>query len=312
MALIDVLTEKGKNSFEEFIRNRSYCCGWKFSAADTEQFEKFQGVCPNAEQQPQAYRWYIHIAALTGSNASVAASATDAAAATNNNNNNNSLEALDARVTALERKRFECPNHVKAVDEQMRRARLAVEQRGAYSARWKFVPTDYYSYQLEQRAACLGASSIQQLCKALLMENRKAPSYDGSFDPTNPKYVLVVLQYAATLDANKKLINAIRALRPVKERLDSGQFDFQIASEKDNATFTGYAHNSVTPFGIHKHVRIVLASAIVPHGFFWMGGGHVHLKLGMAVTDFCRALDPVIVADISHPRTGVALQEDLE
>jgi prolyl-tRNA editing enzyme YbaK/EbsC (Cys-tRNA(Pro) deacylase) len=50
---------------------------------------------------------------------------------------------------------------------------------------------------------------------------------------------------------------------------------------------------------------VVLAQAIaeLPQRFFWMGGGHVHLKLGVSVTDFQRALQP-IVADISQERVG--------
>jgi prolyl-tRNA editing enzyme YbaK/EbsC (Cys-tRNA(Pro) deacylase) len=215
----------------------------------------------------------------------------------------NQLTALQARVTALERKRFQCPPSVEAVDESMRRARLHVESTSVpcCSAVWKFVPEPYYTWELPQRAVALGAPSIYQLCKALLMDNKKVPA-DQPHDPTNPKFVLVVLQYAATMD-NQKLVNVVRALRPVQDRLDGSQFDFRIASEQDNSTLTGYEHNSVTPFGLleKEKVPIILSAAVAELGFFWMGGGHVHLKLGMAVTDFCRALNP-IVASVSHPR----------
>lgn len=218
------------------------------------------------------------------------------------------LEALQARVDALERARFQLPSMISHVDKSMRRARLAVERHGLYSATWKFVPEPYYTWPLDERAQCLGANSIHYLCKSLLLENRKA--VDNNSDPTNPKFVLVVIQYATTLDV-KKLMNAIRALRPVKDRLDDSQFEFRIASEEDNDNLTGYQHNSVTPFGLLQPVRIVLSQALVPLKFFWMGGGHVHLKLGMTVTDFCRALDP-IVADISEPRIGMATAEELD
>jgi prolyl-tRNA editing enzyme YbaK/EbsC (Cys-tRNA(Pro) deacylase) len=215
------------------------------------------------------------------------------------------LAALEARVTALERKRFQCPPNVEAVDESMRRARLHVEtaSKPCCSAAWKFVPEPYYTWELPQRAVALGAPSIYQLCKSLLMDNRKVPA-DQPHDPTNPKFVLVILQYAATMD-NQKLVNAVRALRPVQNRLDGSQFDFRIASEQDNSTLTGYEHNSVTPFGLlqQEQVTIILSAAVAELGFFWMGGGHVHLKLGMAVTDFVRALNP-IVASISHPRAS--------
>jgi prolyl-tRNA editing enzyme YbaK/EbsC (Cys-tRNA(Pro) deacylase) len=214
------------------------------------------------------------------------------------------LAALKAHVTALERKRFQCPPSVEGVDESMRRARLHVESVPCCcSAVWKFVPEPYYTWELPQRAVALGASSIHQLCKALLMDNKKVLA-DQPHDPKNPKFVLVIVQYAATMD-NQKLTNAVRALRPVQDRLDVSQFDFRIASEHDNSALTGYEHNSVTPFGLlqQEKVPIILSAAVADLGFFWMGGGHVHLKLGMAVTDFVRALNPIVVS-VSNPRAG--------
>jgi prolyl-tRNA editing enzyme YbaK/EbsC (Cys-tRNA(Pro) deacylase) len=237
------------------------------------------------------------------------------------------IHELRARVEALERKRFHPTNasyhneHI-AVDASMRRARYSVETTTIlhYSACWKFVPENYYDTSLEQRAKFLNAPSIHYLCKSLLLENRKAPedtAVTTAPDPTNPRFLLVVLQYASVLDV-KKLTNAIRALRKdVQQRLDDTQFDLRIASEYDNERITGYAHNSVTPFGMICQrlcstkqennnsiygVPIVLSDALVPLQFFWMGGGHVQLKLGMSLSDFCYAFDPII-ADISRPRT---------
>jgi prolyl-tRNA editing enzyme YbaK/EbsC (Cys-tRNA(Pro) deacylase) len=133
------------------------------------------------------------------------------------------------------------------------------------------------------------------------MENRN--SDDNGSDPTNPKFVLVVIQYEASLDV-RKLASAIRSLRPnVKDRLDYNQFDYRVASAEDNDRLTGFSFNSVTPFGLLEEIPIVLTAAVIPLNFLWMGGGHVHLKLGMSVSDFLRAINP-IVADISQPRSG--------
>ena len=113
--------------------------------------------------------------------------------------------------------------------------------------------------------------------------------------------LLVVIQYEAELDT-KKLMTSIRKLRPVGEkRLEESQFDLRVTSSEDNDRITGYAHNSVTPFGLKEAVPIILSSAIVPYGYFWMGGGHVHLKLGMAVSDFLKVPN-VQVMDLSVPR----------
>ena len=214
------------------------------------------------------------------------------------------IQELQARVEALERQRYPSENAVSIIDSSMRRARQSVEELGVYSACWRFVPAPYYTWPLEQRAECLQARSIHHLCKSLLLENKKAAAVDD--DPTNPKFVLVVIQYAATLDV-KKLGTAVRALRKdVKTRLEESAFDFRIASEADNREITGYEHNSVTPFGLLKPVPIFVSAALEPLKFFWMGGGHEHLKLGMAFSDFCRALSPV-VADISQPRTAMEM-----
>lgn len=215
------------------------------------------------------------------------------------------LQDLEARVSALEAKRFASKGGPTVeVDEALRRARKDVENKHCYSAVWKVVPTPYYTWSLSQRADYLGASSIHHLCKSLLMENKKASATSTTPDSKdNPKYILVIVQYAATLDV-KKLTRAIRSLRPVKERLDESQFDFRIASTEDNDRLTGYQHNSVTPFGLASpsSVCMVLSQAVADLGFFWMGGGHVHVKLAMTTKDFCQALSP-IVADISEPRT---------
>lgn len=241
-----------------------------------------------------------------------------------------SIKALIVRVETLERRRYSkwasrCAAAQVVVEgggaaagddddaggRAMRRARSSVEAKGIFSAVWRFVPEPYYTWPLEQRAACLGAASIQYLCKSLLMENRKAPPVgddDADSDPTNPRFLLVVIQYAAALDV-KKLATTVRALRKdATNRLDDSQFDFRIASEEDNRRITGYEHNSVTPFGINKPVPIVVSAVLEPLRFFWMGGGHVHLKLGMAFTEFCLALNP-IVADVSHARTTIELKQ---
>jgi prolyl-tRNA editing enzyme YbaK/EbsC (Cys-tRNA(Pro) deacylase) len=250
------------------------------------------------------------------------------------------VQELLSRVEALERVRYskyysscrENNNNNEndafiTVDEPMRRAHYAVETQTTlqYSAQWKFVPSQYYDTTLVERAQCLGAPSIEYLCKSLLLENRKVPTTTGSmsYDPTNPRFVLVILQYASILDVSK-LISTIRRLRTdVTQRLDGTQFDFRIASESDNDRLTGYSHNSVTPFGMlcrlqtkedngeGEAIPIIVSSALVPLHFFWLGGGHVRLKLGLSLKDFCYAFNP-IVADISRPRTRDEVEDNLD
>jgi elongation factor 1-beta len=62
----DVTTEKGLAAFNGFMGSKSYVEGYSMSAADTNEFAKFQGNVPDPVKLPHAYRWYVHIAALTG------------------------------------------------------------------------------------------------------------------------------------------------------------------------------------------------------------------------------------------------------
>ena len=216
------------------------------------------------------------------------------------------IAALEHRITQLESARFQCPKGIQ-VDDSIRRARRHVEQLHLFSANWKWVPPTYYDWPLERRAKTLGARSTRLLCKSLLLENKKVTENPSTEDPkTNPRFLLVMIQYEATLDV-KKLATSIRKLRPVNEgRLDESQFDLRVASPEDNDRLTGYSFNSVTPFGLKdqsNNVPIILSADIVPLGYFWMGGGHIHLKLGMSVSDFLK-LPNSQVMELSVPRTS--------
>jgi elongation factor 1-beta len=59
-------TDKGKAAFNGLMGSKSYVEGWSFSPADAEMFATFEGAIPDAAKYPHSYRWYIHIAALSG------------------------------------------------------------------------------------------------------------------------------------------------------------------------------------------------------------------------------------------------------
>ena len=52
-------------AFSGFMGAKSYVEGFSFSPADSDLFAKCAS-CPDATKYPHAYRWYIHIAALSG------------------------------------------------------------------------------------------------------------------------------------------------------------------------------------------------------------------------------------------------------
>jgi prolyl-tRNA editing enzyme YbaK/EbsC (Cys-tRNA(Pro) deacylase) len=194
------------------------------------------------------------------------------------------------------------PEQTAIQHEEVLRARNAVFKERIYSSVFKWVPEDYYSFPLSKRAGILGAHSTFQLCKSMLMENK---SFDESqSNGTYSRFYLVLLQYETSIN-NKKLQSEVRALRPVADRLDNSNYDFRVASEEDNARLTGYSHNAVTPFGMLEDIPIILSKAIIEDSpmnqFIWMGGGHIHCKVGMAVSDFIHVKKPFIM-DLTDKR----------
>jgi len=211
-----------------------------------------------------------------------------------------SAATLEDRVAALERAHYKCPKAVD-VDESMRRARAEVEALGLYSSRWVWVPEPYYTWPLEKRAQMLKAPNTAHLCKSLLLENKKVTDETKDFN-LNPKFVMVVLQYDAELSTDL-LTKSIRKLKPADQRLDPNNFDWRVADPEDNDRITGYQFNSVTPLGLNEEVPIILSSAVAELGYFWMGGGHVHLKLGLSVSEFVGKVKNVKVMEATTPRS---------
>jgi hypothetical protein len=59
-------------------------------------------------------------------------------------------------------------------------------------------PHDYYKWTLEERRAFLGAASIHQLCKTIILKNS---DYNEEYkeDPLYPRFIMVIVQYSKKL-----------------------------------------------------------------------------------------------------------------
>jgi prolyl-tRNA editing enzyme YbaK/EbsC (Cys-tRNA(Pro) deacylase) len=80
--------------------------------------------------------------------------------------------------------------------------------------------------------------------------------------------------------------------------------DLRLAPEEVSEELTGYGHNGVSPFGIlDTSIPVVVCKSIlgVKPKFIWMGGGHKDLKLGVAVSEFVKAVNGIVL-DVSEPR----------
>ena len=226
------------------------------------------------------------------------------------------LSSLRDRIEALEKSSFSPAkkgssptDNDDGITSDLRRARRHVQSSGCYSSKWKHCPPEYYSLSLDERKVILGAHSTSQLCKACLFENKNYKEEDGAAaagkDPTNSRYYLVVVQYVESINT-KKLCSELRGLRPAgPKRFDPNYFaDLRLAPEEVSEQLTGYGHNGVSPFGmLDGTIPVVICKSIlnVRPAFVWMGGGHKDWKLGMAVSEFVKGVD-AIVLDVSEPR----------
>ena len=198
------------------------------------------------------------------------------------------IGALAARVEALEAKRTGS-------------ARRAVKDARASSkfACTKWVAPNYYALPMRGRAEVLGCE-VTQMCKTMVVENKQWKGHDP-FDRFNAKHYLVVVQYAATFNA-LGLRNALAALSA--GALRKSDFNFRVADEATMAALSGFEHNAVTPYGMREArvpVVLAMAAARAPREFFWMGGGHADLKVGVPVADFLKRFEPLLL-DVSDAR----------
>jgi hypothetical protein len=77
-------------------------------------------------------------------------------------------------------------------------------RRGIVTFRFARVTGPYYEMPLEFRAQRVAADSIQHLCKTMIMENTRAlVDTAATADPRVSKVYMVLVQYCATIDAEK-------------------------------------------------------------------------------------------------------------
>ncbi|GAX80352.1 hypothetical protein CEUSTIGMA_g7791.t1 [Chlamydomonas eustigma] len=179
--------------------------------------------------------------------------------------------------------------------------RLELELKNNKCSSFRFVraPPDYYAQALEYRMRCVGASSVNHLCKSMIMENTRAhPSVDGWSNPLNSKYYVVIVQYTARLHT-EKLKNFVYKLSEGK--IGKQYFNMRLAPSDVSDTLSGFVHNAVTPIGMATPLPIILSHRIpaLQPDFFFLGGGEVDLKLGLLASQFIKAYAPMI-ADCTY------------
>ncbi|GIM03695.1 hypothetical protein Vretimale_8363 [Volvox reticuliferus] len=167
--------------------------------------------------------------------------------------------------------------------------------RGFSSFRFVRVPTEYYDLSLELRRDCLGAASVNHLCKSIVMENTRAhESVTGWDDPRNSKYYCVIVQYTARLHADKLKVG----VQELSGRKFGRQYyNMRLAAEEVNDALTGFSHNAVTPICMRERLPILMSHRIakLQPGEFWLGAGEVDVKVGLNVDEFITAYQPFVL-----------------
>ncbi|CAN8324795.1 unnamed protein product [Cochlearia groenlandica] len=183
-------------------------------------------------------------------------------------------------------------------DESETVSRLSVILRsgGVSDFCFKRVAVDYYDWSLDSRREVLGASSIDHLCKSIVLVNTQASSdVLDCTDRKNSKYYVVVVQYTARFnaDAVKNFLYSLNEGKIPKKR-----FNLRLAPEETSIKLTGFEHNAVTCVGMKTDIPVILDEAItkLKPDFFWLGGGETDLKLGIRTSEFLDFVKPFVVS----------------
>ena len=175
----------------------------------------------------------------------------------------------------------------------VQRVQKDLHRRKVFIFRMKQVPANYYSLTLDGRREILGASSVSQLCKTIVLENIMWDERDatGPLDATNPRYLAVVVQYEAKINTEALARELYNNLQAEGKQISRKKFKFQLAPESVSETLTGFIHNAVTPFGMRSQVPIVVCQGVLDckESFIWLGGGEVDMKLGLTLHDLMRS-----------------------
>ena len=177
---------------------------------------------------------------------------------------------------------------------------------------FKAVSSEYYDQSYDWRAEQLGADSIYCLSKSIIMENTKLPE---DADPKRLRYVCVVVQYAGVKLHKEKLGMAAKAIEVSRglEPMGRKSYNYRLVSQEVNDQLSGYLHNAVCPLGMSEKLPVVISDKLpaLECGYFWLGGGHVDLKMRVNSKEFLESFKAV-VAPITNPDEGEKAEEPKE
>mmetsp|Transcript_14975 Transcript_14975/g.12443 ORF Transcript_14975/g.12443 Transcript_14975/m.12443 type:complete len:137 (-) Transcript_14975:33-443(-) len=135
------------------------------------------------------------------------------------------------------------------------------------------------------------------------MENVKLNHLSEEDASKRLRYVAVVVQYGQKLH-KEKLGFAVRRIETERMGLPAAgrkAFNMRMVEPEVSQKLSGFTHNAVTCVGMSTKMPIIISDRIIddlPYEDFWLGGGHIDLKLRLCKDEFLSVFNP-IVADIT-------------
>ena len=112
-----------------------------------------------------------------------------------------------------------------------------------HSSRLCAVPPHYYSLTLQERAALVGAPSVDHMCKTVIFENSKGTVADCS-DAFHSRFYAVVVQYTSEVSMSKFENFAFNLAQENGRAVSKRRFHWRLASPEDSLRMTGYVNNA--------------------------------------------------------------------
>ncbi|KAI7896994.1 uncharacterized protein EV154DRAFT_490113 [Mucor mucedo] len=170
----------------------------------------------------------------------------------------------------------ECPDSVKQVEQGARDLGIL--------EKCQIIPveSDYYDWELQQRAFRVNAPSKEHMCKSVVLENTRCTHEDIS-DPLYSRYYCVITQYVKPVNT-QKLLNFCRGLK--NKEISKKFYNYRLADSEVSFELTGYKSGGVCPVGMKQPIPIILAESItkLEPAVIYLGAGHIDWKLGVPVS----------------------------
>ncbi|KAI8078650.1 uncharacterized protein BX664DRAFT_342401 [Halteromyces radiatus] len=170
------------------------------------------------------------------------------------------------------------PDVVKQVEQGLRSLGLF------HISRFIPVESDYYDWEIQQRAFRVKAPSRSHMCKSLIMENTRCTHTEIS-DPLYSRFYCIITRYDSPVNT-QVLMNYVRGL--TNKTISKKNYNFRLADAKVSLELTGFQKGGVCPIGMKSAIPLIMSECVTRLNppVMYLGAGHIDWKLGIPVQEF--------------------------